>query len=338
MEVYESVSDNPYLSDFYGDMKRWSFNLQIYFLHHRFSSINNLSSHEKGLVQDRTIYEDVEIFSKNLFDMGFMDKRDWETYSELFINMTKFLKKPDLIIYLRADLDVLLDRIQTRSRNYEAAIDPDYIDKLILWDPLIHYPIEWINGTIDEIWGQCYWWNPCIENQGCNSAWTCQTGNFYLCNDELQVLAKNNDIAVGLPIVVLINAGSASASEIVAGSLQDHNRAIIVGTKSFGKGSVQSIIPLPGGSAIKLTTARYYLPSGRSIQAGGVTPDIIVRPGKIEFEDEQRLRKEADLRGRLEGKGVVIEEEVKATEVDDYQLQRALDIIRGIAHHSEMNK
>ena len=130
LEVYESVSDNPYLSDFYGDMKRWSFNLQIYFLHHRFSSINNLSSHEKGIVQDRTIYEDVEIFSKNLFDMGFMDKRDWETYSELFINMTKFLKKPDLIIYLRADLDVLLDRIQTRSRNYEAAIDPDYINKL----------------------------------------------------------------------------------------------------------------------------------------------------------------------------------------------------------------
>ena len=130
LEVYESVSDNPYLSDFYGDMKRWSFNLQIYFLHHRFSSINNLSNHEKGIVQDRTIYEDVEIFSKNLFEMGSMDKRDWDTYSELFINMTKFLKKPDLIIYLRADLEVLLDRIKTRSRNYEATIDPDYINKL----------------------------------------------------------------------------------------------------------------------------------------------------------------------------------------------------------------
>ncbi len=130
LEVYESVADNPYLSDFYGDMKRWSFNLQIYFLHHRFSAINNLSNYDKGMVQDRTIYEDVEIFSKNLFDMGSMDKRDWETYSELFINMTKFLKKPDLIIYLRADLDVLLGRIKTRSRDYETTIDPDYINRL----------------------------------------------------------------------------------------------------------------------------------------------------------------------------------------------------------------
>ena len=143
LEVYESVADNPYLSDFYSDMKRWSFNLQIYFLHHRFSAINNLSNCQGGMVQDRTIYEDVEIFSKNLFDMGFMDKRDWDTYSELFINMTKFLKKPDLIVYLRADLDVLLDRIKTRSRDYETEIDPDYIDGLNnLYD-------NWINNTGD---------------------------------------------------------------------------------------------------------------------------------------------------------------------------------------------
>lgn len=143
LEVYESVADNPYLSDFYSDMKRWSFNLQIYFLHHRFSAINNLSSYDSGMVQDRTIYEDVEIFSKNLFDMGFMDKRDWDTYSELFVNMTKFLKKPDLIVYLRADLEVLLDRIKTRSRDYETEIDPEYIDRLNdLYD-------DWITNTND---------------------------------------------------------------------------------------------------------------------------------------------------------------------------------------------
>ena len=100
-DIYESVTDNPYLSDFYSDMHRWSFNLQIYFLHHRFSSIIDISKSENGFVQDRTIYEDVEIFSRNLHDMGYMDNRDWETYSHLIKNMTKFLKSPDMIIYLK---------------------------------------------------------------------------------------------------------------------------------------------------------------------------------------------------------------------------------------------
>ena len=130
MDIYESVTDNPYLSDFYSDMHRWSFNLQIYFLHHRFSSIIDITKSNNGFVQDRTIYEDVEIFSKNLHDMGFMDDRDWKKYSDLFKNMTKFLKAPDLIIYLKADLDTLINRIEKRSREYEATIDPEYLKRL----------------------------------------------------------------------------------------------------------------------------------------------------------------------------------------------------------------
>ena len=139
-DIYESVTDNPYLSDFYSDMNRWSFNLQIYFLHHRFSSIIDISKSENGFVQDRTIYEDVEIFSRNLHDMGYMDDRDWQTYSDLFKNMTKFLKSPDLIIYLKADLDTILERINKRSRDYEATIDPEYLKRLnLMYD-------EWIEG------------------------------------------------------------------------------------------------------------------------------------------------------------------------------------------------
>lgn len=139
-DIYESVSDNPYLSDFYGDMHRWSFNLQVYFLHHRFASIIDIENSHNGFVQDRTIYEDVEIFSKNLHDMGYLDDRDWKTYSDLFLNMTKFLKSPDIIIYLRADLDVLLERINNRNRNYEATIDPEYLKRLnLMYD-------EWIEN------------------------------------------------------------------------------------------------------------------------------------------------------------------------------------------------
>ena len=139
-DIYESVSDNPYLSDFYGDMHRWSFNLQVYFLHHRFASIIDITNSHGGFVQDRTIYEDVEIFSKNLHDMGYLDNRDWKTYSDLFLNMTKFLKSPDIIIYLRADLDVLLERINNRNRDYEATIDPEYLKRLnVMYD-------EWIES------------------------------------------------------------------------------------------------------------------------------------------------------------------------------------------------
>src|SRR3984957_14007839 len=112
--------------------------------------------------------------------------------------------------------------------------------------------------------------------------------------------AKNGDKAHGKPIVVLINGGSASASEIVSGALQDHKRAILVGTKSFGKGSVQTIIPVAGGGAMRLTTARYYTPSGRSIQALGIEPDIVVQPAKLEKIVQGPGLREADLRGALQ--------------------------------------
>ena len=151
VEIYESVTDNPYLSDFYSDMHRWSFNLQIYFLHHRFGSINNMVSNiDQGMVQDRTIYEDVEIFSKNLYKMGSMDKRDWETYSNLFENMVQFIRKPDLIVYLKADLNILIDRINNRDRDYENKIDPTYLIQLNkLYDNWIE-SIDWTKTiTID---------------------------------------------------------------------------------------------------------------------------------------------------------------------------------------------
>jgi len=158
--------------------------------------------------------------------------------------------------------------------------------------------------------------------------------------------AKPGDVTDGLPLVVLINGGSASASEIVAGALQDHNRAIILGTKSFGKGSVQTIIPLSGQGAMRLTTARYYTPSGRSIQAVGIDPDILVEPAKIEAITAPKARREADLRGALENGNGDSEKngddsEDKKTETEsrqDYQLERALDLIRGVSMFSSKVK
>ena len=129
-EYYESVIDNPYLSDFYGNMNRWSFNLQIYFLQHRFASQVEISNNKNGVIQDRTIYEDVEIFANNLYKLGRMSNRDWLTYKSLFSNMVQFLKKPELIIYLKASTDTLISRIKQRNRNFEKNIDLEYLHQL----------------------------------------------------------------------------------------------------------------------------------------------------------------------------------------------------------------
>ena len=146
--------------------------------------------------------------------------------------------------------------------------------------------------------------------------------------------SKPGDLAAGLPLVVLINGGSASASEIVAGALQDHRRAILIGTRSFDKGSVQTIVPLGRDGAMKLTTQRYYTPSGRSIQATGIDPDIEVRQAKLEYVDGPR-RSEGDLRGALQNDQdngePKAEDQAEPDTVEDYQLIRALDLLRGIA-------
>ena len=131
--VYESVIDNPYLKDFYEDMSRWSFNLQVYFLYHRFKSQIDLFDSKIHFIQDRTIYEDKEIFAQNLFELGVMDERDWITYQELYKNMIKFIRQPDLIIYLRASTDVLMSRIKGRKRNFESDISSEYVYRLNLY-------------------------------------------------------------------------------------------------------------------------------------------------------------------------------------------------------------
>ena len=150
--------------------------------------------------------------------------------------------------------------------------------------------------------------------------------------------AKPGDIIKGLPLVVLINSGSASASEIVAGALQDHKRAIILGTKSFGKGSVQTIIPVHPFGALRMTTAKYFTPSGKSIQKKGIVPDIVVEQAKVERIDKRNANRESDLKGALDNPVNNLEKknnenlnkETKEA-IDDFQLSRALDLVRGIS-------
>ena len=154
-------------------------------------------------------------------------------------------------------------------------------------------------------------------------------------SDIQHAYARAGDITRGLPIVILINSGSASASEIVAGALKDHRRAILMGTRSFGKGSVQTIVPLPGHGAMRLTTARYFTPSGVSIQARGIEPDIEVVLARIEKVEGGPVREE-DLRGALDkGKADSKTADDDAADDDpadiDYQLARALDLLRGLS-------
>ncbi len=159
-------------------------------------------------------------------------------------------------------------------------------------------------------------------------------------SDISHTYARAGDIINGKPLVVLINSGSASASEIVAGALKDHKRAIIMGTRSFGKGSVQSVITMPGHGAIRLTTARYYTPSGISIQSKGITPDIEVELARIEEIDGSDVREE-DLKGALDTSDAQTdeeadEEEPKQSEID-FQLARAIDLIHGISIFSNVS-
>jgi len=164
--------------------------------------------------------------------------------------------------------------------------------------------------------------------------------------DISRAFARDGDIARGLPIVVLINSGSASASEIVAGALKDHQRAVLMGTRSFGKGSVQSVIPVSGRSAMRLTTARYYTPAGISIQAKGITPDVEVELARIETLDGGNMREE-NLRGALDksttsgATGATTKDGKDTATADqseiDYQLARALDLIRGVTIFNKKN-
>ena len=127
---FEAVDNNPYLEDFYSDMKRWAFNLQIFFLNSRFRHIVKLQETGIDMIQDRTIYEDAYIFAENLYDMGLMSARDFENYSNIFQSIIHYIKPPDLLIYLKASVLTLVNNIQKRGRDYESAIRLDYLSKL----------------------------------------------------------------------------------------------------------------------------------------------------------------------------------------------------------------
>ncbi|MDA0735558.1 MAG: deoxynucleoside kinase [Bacteroidetes bacterium] len=150
---YESVDDNPYLADFYEDMLRWSFNLQIYFLSSRFRHQKDMLKKEISLIQDRTIYEDVEIFAKNLHQMSLMSDRDFNNYESLFHEMSYYLRPPDLLIYLRAQVPTLVRQIQQRGREYENSIRIDYLERLnnLYEDWIGRYPHEKLIIDTDDL-------------------------------------------------------------------------------------------------------------------------------------------------------------------------------------------
>ena len=127
---YEDADNNPYLEDFYHDMQRWSFNLQIYFLNSRFQQVLQIRNGDKVIIQDRTIYEDAKIFAPNLYEMSLMEKRDFTNYQRLFENMTQHIDAPDLLIYLRANVSTLVDHINKRGRDYDGNMSLEYLKKL----------------------------------------------------------------------------------------------------------------------------------------------------------------------------------------------------------------
>jgi hypothetical protein len=139
---YEHVDGNPYLPDFYAHMERWAFHLQVYFLSKRFQHHQEILAAQESVIQDRTIYEDAEIFARNLHDMGHLDSRDYANYRELFSVMTQFLEPPDLLVYLRTSVPVLVERIRTRGREFEQEIPSPYLERLN------HYYEDWI-GRFD---------------------------------------------------------------------------------------------------------------------------------------------------------------------------------------------
>ena len=150
---YESVDDNPYLADFYEDMRRWSFNLKIYFLSSRFRHQKEMLENQISLIQDRTIYEDVEIFAKNLHEMSLMSDRDFKNYEALFHEMSHYLRPPDLLIYLRAQVPTLVNQIQQRGRDYENTIRIDYLERLnrLYEDWIDRYPHEKLIIETDDL-------------------------------------------------------------------------------------------------------------------------------------------------------------------------------------------
>jgi deoxyadenosine/deoxycytidine kinase len=150
---YESVDDNPYLQDFYEDMRRWSFNLQIYFLSSRFRHQKEMLNDDVNLIQDRTIYEDVEIFAKNLHNMNLMSDRDFTNYEALFHEMSYYLRPPDLLIYLRAQVPTLVKQIQQRGRDYENTIRIEYLERLnnLYEDWIGRYPHEKLIIDTDDL-------------------------------------------------------------------------------------------------------------------------------------------------------------------------------------------
>lgn len=153
MAFYESVDDNPYLQDFYEDMRRWSFNLQIYFLSSRFRHQKEMLEDDVNLIQDRTIYEDVEIFAKNLHQMNLMSDRDFNNYEALFNEMSHYLRPPDLLIYLRAQVPTLVRQIQQRGRDYENTIRIEYLERLnnLYEDWIGRYPHEKLIIDTDDL-------------------------------------------------------------------------------------------------------------------------------------------------------------------------------------------